>query len=173
MSTTLSIDNITNKVLWTFTKTENFGDSTSQASSFTFTGSLSNGVIANQADRLYINQTTLAAGATLNLDLAGSLIDVFGSTITFVKVKYFYFELTTDTTSSSVTLGGHATAAAPLWFADVTDKVTVRNGGFLSIYAPDVTGYPVTATTGDILKIVNNDGSNVATYKIVIVGTSA
>lgn len=173
MSTSLSIDSIISKVIWTFTKTETFGDNTSQSSNFSFTSNLTNGVIANTADRLFVNQTTLAAGATLNLDLAGSLTDVFGGLITFVKVKYFYFQLTTDTTASSVTLGGHGSAAAPLWFSATTDKVTVRNGGFFSIYAPDVTGYPVVTTTGDLLKIVNNDGSNVATYKIVIVGTSA
>lgn len=173
MANTLTISNITGKVLWEFAKTENWGDSTRQSSSFTYSDSLAQGTGADQADLLFVNQTTLAAGATLNLDLAGSLTDVFGATITFARIKTFYFSLLTTTTASSVTIGNHASAAFLGWFSAATDRITVRNGGFFMISAPDATGYAVTATTADIIKILNNDGSNIATYQIAIAGTSA
>ncbi len=36
----------------------------------------------------------------------------------------------------------------------------------------DATGYAVTTTTGDILKIVNIDGVNSATVNVVIIGAA-
>jgi hypothetical protein len=43
---------------------------------------LANGTGANQANQLFHDQRSLAAGASENLDLAGSLIDAFGRVIT-------------------------------------------------------------------------------------------
>lgn len=171
MATSLSIDNVTARILWTFTQTQNWGADTTQSSSFTYLSGFSNGVAANQADRLYAAKGTINPSTTLTLDLAAGLTDVFGASITFARVKLFYFELTTDTAGSSVTLGASGTFPAKLWFGDAaTDTLTVQNGGLFLIEAPTAAGYPVTAGTADLLAIVNNDSVNVATYRIAIIG---
>jgi len=159
---------------WTLTNTPSGGVSTDSSSgSVTFSDSLANGTGADQADIVYAATGTIAASGTLNLDLAGVLSSAFGATLTFVKVKCFYFTLTTDTTSSAVALGGAGTNPAALWFKDSSDKEQVRNGGCTLHWAPDSTAWGVTAGTGDRFLITNEDGTNTATYQLVILGTSA
>jgi len=172
MATTLTVPQISAGIRWTFSQTQTWGDATSQSSAFNFNDTLADGTGADQANRLYVLQSTIAGGATLTLDLAASLTDVFGSSITFARVKTFYFELTSDTSSSSVTLGNSGTAPAPLWFGADDQTITIKNGGCFLIHAPGATAYPVTATTADKLLLTNDDGSNVATIKIVIIGVS-
>jgi hypothetical protein len=50
--------------------------------------------------------------------------------------------------------------------------ITVPPGGEVLLTAP-VSGWTVTAATGDILKIVNSAGSTSVDYDIIIAGTSA
>jgi hypothetical protein len=47
--------------------------------------------------------------------------------------------------------------------------VKVPAGGMLLLYAPDATGFAVTAATADQLKITNSAGAS-CDYDIVIVG---
>lgn len=145
---------------------------TQNNNSFAYSKQFANGTGANQADRVIVKNGTIAGGGNTTFDLAGSLTDFFGNVITLVRVKVLYFELTTGTTASDVSLGGDANPWAT-WLGAVTDKVKVRNGGSLCLVAPDAAAYTVTAGTGDILKVTNNDGANVATYKLVIIGASA
>ena len=178
MALSLSIPSILARVQWVFTNTGTSGD-TSTASSFSYTKSLTSGTSASQADRFYAISSTLAGGATSNVDLAGSLVDVFGNTITFARIKVIYVELTADTTSTGLSVGGHATAALANWItstdslANDAPAVKIRNGGCFLLACTDATGYAVTATTADILKLTNLDGTNTATYKLALVGASA
>jgi hypothetical protein len=48
---------------------------------------LADGTGSGQADKIFSDQRILAASATEDLDLAGSLVDALGATITFVKLK--------------------------------------------------------------------------------------
>ena len=48
---------------------------------------LDNGTGANQADKVFTDTRTVTTGATDSLDLAGSLTDAFGATITLARVK--------------------------------------------------------------------------------------
>jgi len=104
---------------------------------------------------------------------------MYGATITFARVKTIYFNLTTDTASAGVWVGGVASNGLINWISSAgtfgTDqpRVKVRNGGVFLLSTPDATAYPVTAGTADILRFTNADGSNVATYKLAIVGASA
>lgn len=178
MATSLTITAASAKVQWEFTNEHAWGNSTN-ASSYSYSKRLTNGTAINNADKIYISSSTLAGGASVNLDLAGTLADMFGNTITFARIKVIYVELTTDTTSTGLLVGGHATAAFGNWItsADTLDndqpKVRVRNGGCFFLCAPDATAYAVTATTDDLLTLTNADGSNTATYKVVLVGASA
>lgn len=170
MATTLTTKHV-QQVNWTFSKTNNFGN-TSNSSQFQFTSSTSNGTGSGQADLVYLAQTTIGASSTLSLDLAGSLSDLFGNTITMVRVKTIYVELATTTTASSINVGGNVNGLVN-WISAAADYVVIQNGGCFMIHAPGATAYAVTAGTGDILDITNNDGTNTATVKIAIVGASA
>lgn len=133
---------------------------------------LTSGTGANQADRIFHDQRTLAASGTENLDLAGVLTDAFGASLTFVRVRGLIVAAAAGNTNN-VVVGGHATAAWATWVADATDRVVVRPGGVLALFAPDTTAYAVTATSADLLTVTNSAGSTSVTYDIVIVGASA
>lgn len=127
------------------------------------------GTGANQARILFSDTRTLSASATENLDLAGVLTDVFGNVITFDKIKAIIVTAAAANTNN-VVFGGAASAQAAPWFGDVADTVVIRPGGCLCLVAPDATGYDVTATTADLLKIANSSSGTPVTYTIVLIG---
>jgi hypothetical protein len=133
---------------------------------------LSSGTGANQADKAWSDTRTLAASGTENLDLAGVLVDAFGATITFVKVKAMLIRAASGNTND-VLVGGHATTAFVNWVSDPTDVVVVKPGGLFLLVAPNAAGYGVTAATGDLLKVTNSAGTTGVTYDVAILGTSA
>lgn len=127
------------------------------------------GTGANQAKILFSDTRTLAASATENLDLAGVLTDAFGNTVTFDKIKAIIVTAAPGNTNA-VIFGGAASAQAAPWFGDVSDTNVIRPGGLLCMVAPDATGFDVTATTADLLKMANGGGSTSVTYTIVLIG---
>lgn len=129
-----------------------------------------NGTGNNQADLIFHDKRTLADGASENLDLSGSLTDVFGSTLTFAKIKAIIIQ--NLSTTQILTVGGAAANALINWVADATDKINIPPGGAFCIMAP-LAGFAVTAGTGDILKIANGGAGDPADYNIWIIGTSA
>lgn len=132
---------------------------------------LANGTGANQADRVFTDTRTLAASATENLDLAGSLVDAFGATITMARVKAVLIKAAAANTND-VQLTRPATNGVPLFLA-ASDGLPIRPGGAVLWIAPDATAVPVTAGTGDLLTLTNSAGGTPVTYDVVIVGTSA
>lgn len=133
--------------------------------------SLASGVGANQADRLFSDTRTLAASATENLDLAGVLTDAFGATLTFVKVKAVIISAAAANTNT-VDVTRPASNGTPLFLA-ASDGLSVRPGGLFLLAAPDLTGYAVTAATGDLITVTNGGAGTSVTYDVVILGTSA
>lgn len=166
MATSLQSD-YSVKTGFTFTKTED-DDSGSVQSQRLSSASLTDGTTSGTADRIYFDKLVLAASAATSLDLAGSLTDYFGSTITFVNVRHMQFALSN---ASSVTIGGAAATAFEGWIS-TGGTVTLETGGVLFI-GGSATTYPVGAGSTDKLKILNNDSGNSATIDLVIVGTSA
>ncbi|MFB7617823.1 hypothetical protein [Kitasatospora sp. NPDC056181] len=133
---------------------------------------LGSGTGAGQADMIWSDTRTLAASATEDLDLAGVLTGAFGNTLTFARVKGLIVRAAAGNTNV-VAVGGAAATGFVGWVADATDKVNVRPGGVLGLFAPDATGYPVTAGTADLLRIGNGGSGTPVTYDIVIIGASA
>lgn len=172
MSTSLAISGIRAGFGWSAAQSTTVGADTTNSGSFNFTSSLANGTGEGKCSVFYVDEITIAAGATVNLDLAGSLTDVFGASIAFTKVRLIYIELTSSTgsTGSSISVGGHASAAFSSFFGDATDKIKIRLGGCMQLSCVDSTAYPVTATTADTLKIVNNDGSNPVIVRVGFAG---
>ncbi len=132
---------------------------------------LGTGTGSGQADLMFSDTRTLSASATENIDLAGSLTDAFGTTITFVTIKVVKICAATANTNN-VVVGGAASNGFLGMFDDATDKIRVKPQGCFVWVAPK-TGATVTASTGDILLIANSAGGTGVTYDIIIIGTSA
>lgn len=135
------------------------------------TWAVTDGTGANQADLLWHDQRTLGATTSEDLDLAGSLTDVYGATLTFARIKGLYVKAA-DANGANIVVGGAAANAWIGFFNATTDKFKLTPGAFSLNIAPGATAWPVVAGTGDILKIENTDGS-AATYDILIMGASA
>lgn len=133
---------------------------------------LADGTGADQADQMWTDQRTIAASGTDDLDLSGSLTNALGATATFARVRALYIEAALGNTNN-VLVGGAASNQFINWVADATDKVVVRPGGVLLLANRDATGYAVTASTGDILRIANSGSGTSVTYNVAILGCSA
>jgi hypothetical protein len=139
--------------------------------SYTKRFSLASGTGANQADRIFHDQRTLAASATEDLNLAGSLVDKFGATITFARIKEIkVYALRTNTNNVNVTRP--AANGVPIFLA-AGDGMPVLPGGLLHWIAPNAAAIAVTAGTGDLLTFTNSAGSTEVTYDVIIIGASA
>lgn len=138
---------------------------------YTLRTTLTSGTGANQADMLWHDTRTLAASATENLDLAGSLVNGLGDTQTFARVKAIMVTAAAANTNN-VNVIREGTNGVPIFLA-LADGVAVRPGGMFMLSAPDATAYAVTAATGDLLTFTNSAGSTSVTYSVIIIGASA
>jgi hypothetical protein len=132
---------------------------------------LTEGTTSNKADKLFSDTRTISASSSENLDMAGTLTDPFGVTLTFATVKAIYVKASSANTNN-VCVGGAASNGFLGPFSDATDIACVKPGGVLLITAP-ATGWTVTATTGDLLKVANSSSGSSVSYDVVIIGTSA
>ncbi|MGI5196578.1 hypothetical protein ACQEVY_23500 [Streptomyces sp. CA-288835] len=134
---------------------------------------LGSGTGAGKADKVFSDRRTLAASASEDLDLAGVLLDVFGSAITFVRIKGLFISAAAANTNNLVI--GAAASNAWATLLNATGTLTLRPGATIGAMAgaADATAYAVTAGIGDQLKIANSAGSTPVTYDIHIVGASA
>lgn len=133
--------------------------------------SLTSGTGANQADMMWHDTRTLAASASENIDLAGSLTGAFGTTLTFARIKGLVVAAASGNTNDVQVARGSSNGFT--MFLAASDGFLVKPGGHFSWWAPGATGVAVTAGTGDILTITNSAGSTSVTYDIVILGASA
>lgn len=132
---------------------------------------LTNGTGANNANQIFTDTRTLTASATEDLDLSGSLVNAFGTTIAFTKIKALIVTAAAANTND-VLVGGATSNQAASFFGDATDVVKVKPGGMIALVAPDANGYSITASTADLLKIANSAGGTSVTYTIVIIGVA-
>jgi hypothetical protein len=130
---------------------------------------LADGSGANQAAKVFSDSRNLAASANESLDLAGGLTDAFGSTLTFLTVKALIV-VARATNTNDVLVGGAGSNAFVGPFNANTSTIAVRPGGVVLFAAP-ATGWTVTASTGDLLRIANSAGTTAVDYDIIIVGT--
>jgi hypothetical protein len=133
---------------------------------------LTSGVGANQADLCYVENRTIAASGTATLDLAGVLLDIYGATITFARIKAILIFAAAANTNN-VLMGGAGANAFIGPFGSSTDTISTKPGGITALVAPDATAWAVTAATADLLKFTNSAAGTGVTYDLVIVGASA
>lgn len=131
---------------------------------------LAQGSGAGQADMIWSDQRTIAASGTDALDLAGSLVGPFGTTLTFARIKMLIV-LAAAGNTNNVNVVRDATSGAPLFLA-TGDGIPVHPGGGFIWYAPSATGVVVTPTSADLINIVNSGAGTSVTYDIHIVGAS-
>lgn len=129
------------------------------------------GVGAGQVDRMFSDTRTLAASASEDLDLAGSLTDSFGVAVTMARVKLIYVAAAPGNTNNvNVTRPG--SNGVP-WALAAGDGVGLVPGGAFMMFAPNAAGILVTSGTGDLITIANSAGGTSVTYDVVILGASA
>lgn len=119
------------------------------------------------ADILWADTRTLAASATENLDLAGVLAGLLGTTIAAAEITAIYIEADSANTNDVVAFGAaSAFFNGPL--SGTTPKLTVGPGDMALI--TNRKGWAVTATTADIILMANSSSGTPVTYTIVLVG---
>jgi hypothetical protein len=123
----------------------------------------------DQVQNVFADQRSISASSSENLDLAGTLTDAFGATITFGTVKVIEVQASCSNTNN-VLVGGAASNTFVGPFDDASDIITVKPCGRLLLMAPK-TGWTVTASTGDILKVANSSSGSAVIYTIKILGT--
>lgn len=138
---------------------------------------LSDGVAADQADRFYYGERTVASGANDDLDLAaGNLTDPFGNVLTFAKIKTLLIINAPKigaANTTNLTIGGGTNPVTGLLGGTTPTLGPMKPGEVLLRHASALAGLcSVTGATADILRIANSAGAS-ATYQIAIIGTSA
>lgn len=155
------------KVTATGSKTTGLATSTDPVSQ-DYTVNLSSGTGANQASNIYHAQRTLTASATEDLDLAGTLTNAFGVTLTFTKVKAIIIKAAAANTNN-VEVTRPALNGVPLFMA-ASDGISLTPGALVMAEFPDANGKAVTAGTGDLLTFTNSAGGTSVTYDVIIIG---
>jgi hypothetical protein len=129
---------------------------------------LTNGTGSGQASQQWSDTRTLTASATEDLDLAGSLTNAFGVTLTFVKLKVVLIRAAAANTNS-VEVTRKATTGIPLFMAD-GDGISLLPGAIFLYFSPTI-GLTITPTTDDTLTFTNSAGSTPVDYDVIFVGT--
>jgi len=149
----------------TNTPTDPLSSSVEKLSGYSFT------LGTDELTTVWHDQRTLAASATEDLDLSGSLTDTFGNSVALTSVRMLIVKAD-DGNTNDVLVGGAAANQFINWVSNSSDVVVVKPGGILLLFAPTASGYAVTAGTGDLLKIANSAGTTGVTYDIYVGGIS-
>lgn len=131
---------------------------------------LPTGVATGAADKIFTDQRTITASSNEDLDLAGVLVDAFGATATFVKLKAIIIKAAAGNTNN-VRVTRPASNGVPLFLA-ASDGIDVLPDGLFMWVAPGA-GVTVTAATGDLINVANSSSGTSVTYDVIIIGTSA
>ena len=138
----------------------------SEPQNFTF------GQAADQVDLIYHAKVTLAASANSEIDLQ-SILDAFGNSISFAKVKYLFIQHTGDAgDDSGIIVGGAASNAFSAFFGDPTDTMLLEADGEFTINAPGA-GYTVDATHKELKLEHDGAGSESVIVNVLILGLSS
>jgi hypothetical protein len=133
---------------------------------------LTDGVTVNKADLAFVDERTVATGATDSLDLAGVLADAFGTTIAAAEIVALMIinkpRAGTPVNTTDLTIGGGTNGV----FVTAMPFV-LKPGAVFLLAAGDAAGVKtVTAATADVLTIVNSSGAS-NKYQIAILARSS
>ncbi len=133
-----------------------------------FTLLLANGTGANKIEQVGTASGTIEASGDVDIDLAGTLTDPGGDTITFTKVKALMVKnMSAD--GDGFEIGG----TFDTWLKASGDEVKCLPGGLVLVVNPTVDGFAVVADTGDTITLTNLDSVNGQDYEVIVVGEVA
>ena len=133
---------------------------------------LGDGTGANQADRMFADQRTVADGATETLDLSGLLAPFFGAApIALLKIKVLAL-FASPSNTTNLTYSRAATLGSLVLTAVSSGVAALKPGAFFVWCDPSAAAVAVAAGTSDIITITNSAGA-AATYDVYILGSSA
>lgn len=136
---------------------------------------LTTGTGSGQADGFVWTVRELAASTADTLDLyAGTgLTDPFGAVVQFQTLRFVWVQQVANpdgsTNGVSLTVGGAASNATKLWFADSSDKYTVKGVSAVPLVQGDPAGITIDGTNKN-LKIQNDDPTNKVCYLLTLAG---
>ena len=143
-----------------------------------FSKALADGDALDAANQIYQDEATMLASAEASYDLSGALVDIFGTSVTFTKVKGIIF-VNTSTLASTLRVGGgtgmDGTNAFDTWITSNTpgfagsEGVFVAPGGCFVLFNPTLAGYAVTGGSVDKL-VIKETSALAASFELTIVG---
>lgn len=134
---------------------------------YSILSNLANGTGAAQASQQFSDTRTIAPSGTDSIDLAGALVNAFGVTVTFTKIKMILVRAAAGNTNNvQVT---RPAANGFVWFLAASDGFILQPGAWTVWFDP--IGVAVTPATGDLLAIINGAAGTSVTYDLIIVGT--
>lgn len=119
---------------------------------------------SSEVTKRFVRTYSIAASSSQSLDLASALTDAFGTALTFATVKGVLL-VNRSTSSTKASKVGWTSNGVPIISAAATSP-------FNPVYLlTNESGTAVTASTGDIILVYNDDASASADIEVVIVGT--
>lgn len=168
MATTISSVSISAAVNWDATNVLTLSTGHDK-SALSYSDSLADGTSADQCKCVYHTQGTLANGASTNIDVSGSLTDMFGNSAVFTKIKGIFIINKGIASGSTYTeTSGENLIVSTSTLTAAIHSAPIEPGGCLLFTSPKVGG-TVTATSADLITLTRA-GSSTITYQIVIWG---
>lgn len=130
---------------------------------------LAEGTGANQANAIFIDDFTIAPSGTLDIDLAGTLVDPNGAAVVFTAIKDILV-IALDANTNNIVVGGAPANGFFGPFGAATHTAPVVPGGHLKVANHSAAGWPVVGGTGDLLRLANSAAGTPVSGTIVIVG---
>lgn len=182
MATTFSVTTSLSLV-WKFKNTTGLSD-VKDYTTYEVSEALTNGTANNLANDMYRNRLYLTpAAATIDLDLSGTLTNVFGEVLAFSKIRQIVVvnkgvpdvahEVWTPTAGEYVIVGGAGTGDtwATMFNASTAAAIKLPSGGMFACTAP-LDGWAVASGTGDKLRIALSGGGVASVdVDIILIGT--
>lgn len=123
-----------------------------------------------QVNQWFLDERTIIAGGTDNLDLSGTLVNNIGQTCTFTKIKFLLICIDTPDGVKELRIGPQAVANAfqgP--FGGIVASSYKRVHTWDVVINHPYAGYAVGAGATDVLGI-SNPGAGPVTYRVLIFG---
>lgn len=119
---------------------------------------------SSEITKRHYKRYTIAASSAQSLDLASALEDGFGNALTFTKVKLMVVRNRSTSASAAGSVERPSSNGVPLLSAAGTIALDP-----LFVYV-NKAGVTVTASTGDLISINNDDASASAEFDVLICG---
>lgn len=131
--------------------------------------SVENGTGAGQANAVYVDDFSIAASGTMDIDLAGALTDALGGALVFTAIKEILVKANSTNTNNVVI--GAGTSPFVGGNAAGSQTFAVKPGGFYHVgEGYSAAGWAVGAGASDILRLANSGAGTPVTGTIVIIG---